>query len=95
MLSFIIVALSAACHTPSRTVCKSIKQELKAMLLLKVFLTDHSETEYLVCILCHVLKPACSSAINSSAWGFGRFSVILKMTVPVLVMRTIAHTITP
>ena len=50
------------------------------LLVLEIFLTEDLQVENLLCVLLPALKPACSSAMIVSAFGFNLFSMIFSMT---------------
>ena len=54
------------------------EDKVKTLLVLQVFLTEYSKIENL---LTCTLKPACSSLMTSSAFGFRIFRRIFSMTL--------------
>ena len=75
MLYFLIVTHKASCHN------EVYEDMVEILLMLQVFLAEDPEIEYCSVVLLPALKPACSSAMISSACGWSLFRMILNMTL--------------
>ena len=56
---------------------------VEILLMLQVFLAEDPEIEYLSAMLLPALKPACSSAMNSSAcgWSLSAVTYVVVLTI--------------
>ena len=66
---------------PAKGFLEVYEDMVEILLMLQVFLAEDPEIEYLLCGVPSSLKPACSSAIISSACGWSLFRMIFSMTL--------------
>ena len=78
MLYFLIVAHRDFVPYPVKGLFEVYEDMVEILLMLQVFLAEDPEIEYSV-VFHPALKPACSSAMISSACGWGLFRMIFNM----------------
>ena len=66
---------------PVKGLLEVYEDMVEILLMLQVFLAEDPEIEYLFCGAPSALKPACSSAMISSACGWSLFRMIFNMTL--------------
>ena len=80
MLYFLIVAYKASCHTLSKAFLESMKT-WKRFCCCRYFSQRILRLNICSLVLIPALKPACSSAMCSSACGWSLFRMIYNMTL--------------
>ena len=66
---------------PVKGLLEVYEDMVEILMMLQVFLAEDPEIEYLFCGAPSALKPACSSAMISSACGWSLFRTIFNMTL--------------
>ena len=72
---------------PGKGLLEDYEDMVEILLMLQVFLAEDPEIEYLFCGSPSGLKPACSSALISSACGCSLLRIIVSMTLLVWLVR--------
>ena len=81
MLYFLIVAHRASCHILSKTFFKSMKTWSRFCWCCRYFSPRILRLNICAVVLLPALKPACSSAMISSACGWSLFRMIFNRTI--------------
>ena len=66
---------------PVKGLLEVYEDMVEILLMLQIFLAEDPAVEYLFCGAPPALKPACSSAMISSACGWSLFRMIFNMTL--------------